>query len=187
MSETAIHGLNNPFDSDSIDDKENVSSIIDISEDEDDDNDVTQVFTVSQVKKNIKIWKVYKSLLFILNFQYLMKNNKITDWTSWDKEKLKSQLSFPLKGNIENRLTTSKNIKLTKRKFENYKTSDEAKIDLADILKANIDEKKYYEIEILKAKLEKEKLNINLLKITIEKEKLIKKTLEKKTDITFTL
>jgi len=46
MSETAIHGLNNPFDSDSIDDKENVSSIIDISEDEDDDNDTTQVFTV---------------------------------------------------------------------------------------------------------------------------------------------
>ncbi|TGZ51581.1 Uncharacterized protein DBV15_11923, partial [Temnothorax longispinosus] len=126
MGETAVHGLNNPFDSDCIDnEKENASSVIEISE-KGDDNDLAQ---------------------------YLMKNKQISDWKTWDKQKLKSKISSPLKENVS---TISKNVKPTKRKLEDDKTLDKAKTELADILKADIEEKRNYEIEILKAKLEKE-------------------------------
>ncbi|XP_071574963.1 putative nuclease HARBI1 [Temnothorax nylanderi] len=75
---------------------------------------------------------------------------------------------------------TSKNVKPTKRKLEDDKTLDEAKTELAGILKADIEEKRNYEIEILKAKLEKEKLKIDLLKI-------VKNICKEQSDITFKL
>lgn len=97
---------------------------------------------------------------------------------------MKLQISPPLKRNIQ--LTTSTNVKCTKRKYEDQ-TLDEAKTALADVLKTNIEEKQNYEIELLKAKLEKEKLKIDLLKVTIEKEKLIKDKIEEQNNMTFTL
>ncbi|KYN50134.1 UPF0439 protein C9orf30 like protein, partial [Cyphomyrmex costatus] len=163
MGVTATSGLYNPFDSDSIDnEKENIGSVIEIEEDDnkDDNDDSAEVFT------------------------YLLKNQEIVDWKSWDRNKLKSQISPPLKENIQ--LTTSTNVKCMKRKYED-ETLDKAKTALADVMKTNIEEKQNYEIELLKAKLEKENLKINLLKITIEKEKLIIDKIEKQNNMTFTL
>lgn len=65
---------------------------------------------------------------------------------------------------------------------------DEAKTDLIYILKTNMKEKHTYEIEILKSKLQKEKLKIELLNLLIEKEKSRKQnTKEENSNIHFKL
>ncbi|XP_071632230.1 uncharacterized protein [Temnothorax longispinosus] len=154
MGETSTYGLMNPFDSDAID-KENTN--IEILDDDDDsnENDPNEVFS------------------------YLMENENITNWKSWDPNKLKSEISPPLKdknntqASSSNTQASSSDSTYKKRKTTQYskKTLDEVKTDLADTLKVNVEEKKEYEIELLKAQLEKEKLKIELLKVLIEKEK----------------
>lgn len=111
-----------------------------------------------------------------------MKNKKINNWKSWDPEKLKSQISPPLKDE-EDVQTSSSNSTCRKRKYNNQctkKTLDEAKTELASILKVNVKEKNDYEKQVLKAKLEKENLKIELLKILIEKEKGTKEVIEER-------
>ncbi|KYN01805.1 hypothetical protein ALC62_07393 [Cyphomyrmex costatus] len=156
MGETATQGLLNPFDSDYIDENvHNKENIIEILE-EDNENDPAV-------------------------FSHLIKNNEITDWKTWNSKKLKSQISAPLKNNNMETVSTQKGLK--KRKYDSdkeyQKTLDEAKIDLTNTFKENIEEKQTYEIEILKHQLEKEKLKIELLKLIIDKEKSIKQNEEK--------
>ncbi|XP_018366000.1 PREDICTED: uncharacterized protein LOC108763133 [Trachymyrmex cornetzi] len=161
MGETAVYGLENPFDSDATN-KENITIEPNIVEIDDDEND-REVFT------------------------YLMKEKQINNWKSWDPQKLKSKLSSPLKD--EDMQTSSSDNSYKKIKYSGQsskKTLDEVKTELANTLKMNVEEKNEYEKQILEAKLEKEKLKIELLKIFIEKEKGTKETVEGKWGI-FTL
>lgn len=117
-----------------------------------------------------------------------MKNKEINNWKSWDPDKLKSQISSPLKDEDDIRASSSDST-CKKRKCSNQsskRTLDEIKTELASTLKVNVEERNDYEKQVLKAKLEKEKLKIELLKILIEKEKGTKEVIEEERAI-FTL
>ncbi|XP_018377336.1 PREDICTED: uncharacterized protein LOC108757379 [Trachymyrmex cornetzi] len=136
LGDTTVSGLANPFDSDyvdtigTVDNKLQENTVIDL-QDEDNENDPQEIFS------------------------YLVENKEINEWKSWNIKKLKSQKSFPLQD--QHSATTSKNVKKIKLE-NNTEILYEAKLKLLHTLQTNEKEKKDYEIDLLKAKLEKEKL-----------------------------
>ncbi|KYM96696.1 hypothetical protein ALC62_12644 [Cyphomyrmex costatus] len=123
--------------------------------------------------------------------KYLINNDEITDWKSWDPNKSKSKISPPLKDKENISPVSTQNIRKRKKygsDNEHMKNNlDEAKTDLTYILKTNMKEKHTYEIEILKNKLQKDKLKIELLNLLIEKEKSRKQNTKENSNIHFKL
>jgi len=66
-----------------------------------------------------------------------MENKEITNWKSWDPEKLKSEISTPLKDEDCTQTSSSDNI-YKRKKYNNQhskKTLDEVKTELTSTLK----------------------------------------------------
>ncbi|XP_071652525.1 uncharacterized protein [Temnothorax longispinosus] len=150
MSRAAVSGLHNPYDCDSIADSPTDKDVILVQDILQDDvsSDPSNASNPAEV------------------FLYLLQNKGVKDWESCNIKNLRSERSSPLKINAP---STSKQVGYKQRKYDENNELDEAKVDLTNTLKASIETKNNYEVEILKTKLEKEQLKVELLKILVEK------------------
>ncbi|XP_066582014.1 uncharacterized protein [Prorops nasuta] len=148
----SIEGLSNAYDKDAIISQNNIRSLI-----EDDENNNS-----NSVELDDPV------------FEYLVDNDHIKSWSTWDPKQLKSPLSTPLNNSIERNLSlhTSKNINVSsigkKTKVDTKKTLEQSKIELTELMQKYFCEKGELEKQLLEIQCRKEKLQVELLELEIK-------------------